>query len=444
MNTYTKFIPRLFAVVLFLSIVHPVIGQDYIRGSDSHAYGVFSIIRETAKDTVLIYYRKPESSTFMLVANGNVNVQTIKINPIFVNDFEVYNNVVFYCGYVLEGNEKKAILGHFNLKLFPNSSITYYKIYDCQELKKLDVYHTVEFQDYGEIRMVSIGTSSGVRSDVLVDLTTNTLFPMNCDMHFSYSENENFDDVAVTDKYVVVSSRNKEQENLVVDFWYYKKPHYVGQDIFNSNANRFRIYSPMIDSPVILEHTRKDSVAAVYKVAGFNRMAMLSLNVPDDTYRIFEIMGDTTETVFPIDIKYNTRNSVYAILAHKEGRMDITFIPPMQIYFVTQNDLAGLTINGQGTNYIDEYFHIWSLAPLRKTSDDFVASGSAIDFPRLFHFNNVKWGPCSNNFEYQYYRGNLKGHYTEITISPYSYNIERFWSSTVPNMILFPPKCPKL
>jgi len=95
MNTYTKFIPRLFAVVLFLSIVHPVIGQDYIRGSDSHAYGVFSIIRETAKDTVLIYYRKPESSTFMLVANGNVNVQTIKINPIFVNDFEVYNNVVF-------------------------------------------------------------------------------------------------------------------------------------------------------------------------------------------------------------------------------------------------------------------------------------------------------------------------------------------------------------
>lgn len=408
-NIFSKasFIHKMLVVGLFLSVSLSTFGQDLIRGTDVYVLSDTSIVRGVAVDTVLIYNYN-QVSTFSLVASNDSNVWTIYIEPIVVKDFEVFENMVFFCGYRVEEEVKQAVIGYFYLNLFPNNEVYYRYVDDCKELRKLDVYEIKESQFEKEIHLVSTGTT-GTRSNVLIDMPVFSPSLVNCYVQISNDENESFDDVAVTQNYVVVSSRSKVQDIPIVKFWYYDRPALVGQSIFYSTVHSFSISSPVAETPVVLEHTAIDSFAAVYKVPGYFRMAMLRLDVTGTGYKIYEIMGDDARTVYPIDIKYNPRNRVYGILARAMNRQDSTrFLPLMQIYHVVPSDLLGLTPYGQGTNYLETYYHLWSLDLFLGVYNRFVISGGAAQFTRMLRCSHYQWGPCSHRFEYQYDIGELK------------------------------------
>lgn len=415
-NSKHRFIPRLFAVVMFLTFSISAIGQDLIRETIDYLLCDTSIIRETSKDSVMIYNRR-NTSTFMLATPGDNNAFTMYIEPIYVNDFEVFERNVYFCGYKLEDGIKKAIIGRFYLYNFPynnnpNYYIPYYVVDECTEFKKLDVYRTEEGAPYNmfDIHVVATGATES-RSDAILDMIMTTSLPggvpFNCFLYLSSDKNESFDDVAVTDNYVVVSSRIKTEENPSVIFWHFARPTLIGDNIFSTSINNLCVKTPDAETPVFIEHTVLDKYVATYKIDGYSRIAMLKLEALNTNYNSVEITGIPMGNIFPMDIKYNRRNGVYGILARGEVGTNLDYDLQMKIYHITPAIIQNTAPYGEGTWY--PYNQVWSIDPQNKTANRFVASAGFSNLVRMLRYNHYQWPGCSSRFEYNYDIGKFEG-----------------------------------
>lgn len=402
------FIPRLLSAVLFFSASYFLYGQEHRRETIDYRICDTSIVREVSKDSILNYNHTQNTSTLMLVKNI-LNMPTKYIEPLYINDIEMFGDWILFCGYMLVDESesvKKAMVGYYSLDSFPNGPINYYLIEDCKELKKLDFYQIETEPIEKGIHLVMTGTTDGTRSDVLVDVPVFVI-PGDFKIYFSDDDNENFDDVAVTADYVVVSSRNRVQEIPIIEFLYFKKPSYTGQHIFLFPHDRFFVYNPVVETPVFLEHVEANNYVAVYKVEGFSRIAMLALNVANASYRAFEIMADQSWPNIPIDIKYSMGKSIYCILARVRGGYNPN--PPTQIYRVTSDDLLGNTSNGLGLKYTENYTYFWSLDRLTDGTQRFVTSGGTGNLSTMLWFDPLQVYGCADRFVYQYNVGKLNG-----------------------------------
>lgn len=444
-----KIILWLLATSLFLSVSQSAFGQEIIREvTEDYLLCDTSIIRAIDNDAVLIY-NKRSKSTFMLVASGMDTIPTMYFENYFVNDFEIVGKAVYFCGYRLDGGMKKAIFGYFNLSSIPNGPVSYFELDTCTELKKLDCYQ-IEDMTYYENHIVMTGTT-GTRSNVLVDkIMGGTIpyppfppYPLSlCEVYFSNNENESFDDVMVTDNYVVVSTRNKAAGLPVVDFWQFDKPTLSMMYIFNSNIHHIRLGSPYADTPVFLEHESGDRYAAVYKDGGFPRIVMLKLGAPNIFNNCVEILDDEMETIIPMDIKYNGDSAVYDILARiKYYRNDPNYYwVPMQIYHITPTIVNNQTIFGNGTRYANR--RVWSIDPMFSTPY-FSASGDESQIPRMFRYRHDQWIQCPERFLYKFVIGQPEivindDYINEVKVYDVELNRIDTWVHKIP----FPIRCP--
>ncbi len=404
-----------FASVLFLSIFSSAIGQEYIRGTDQYLLCDSSIIRAIGNDSVLIYNRR-YTSTFMLMTAGMNPVPILYLrDSIYVNDFEVDGSIVYFCGYKLNERAKEAVFGTFSILTFPNVTVVYNIVDSCAELKKLE-YYTYGDMTYSEFNIVMTGTTTGERSDVLVHTISGATVPAPpftnpfdvYSVYFSSDRDESFDDVAATENYVVVSTRNKMNDIPIIDFWQFEKQTAPFMSLLYSNIHHIRMGSPIAETPVFLESSTGDNYSAIFKIDGMSRMAMLQLTAPVNVNTSVEISGDDALTIIPIDIKYNKLRNDFDILArriHYRDEPEQQFIP-MQIYHVTQTVINNTVPLGMGTNYPER--RLWSIDPTESTAY-FVASGSAVDAPRLFKYHYYQWKRCPQQFEYQYDTWEPKG-----------------------------------
>lgn len=450
MNTNkTNIVLRLFAAMLFLTASPPAFSQEYIREvTEDYLLCDTSIIRAIGNDTVLIY-NKRDQSTFMMVHQGIDTISTLYWEDIFVNDFEVINKMVYFCGYKLEGNVKKAIYGNFKLPISSNTDVYYSEWDTCMELKKIDFYVAGDLLLHYEEHIVMTG-STGTRSDVIVDKVVFSTVPpppfpppyppLGCRVYFSNNEYENFDDIAVTDNYIVVSSRSKIEGIPVIDFWQFDRPPSAGMYLFPSMVNHLRVGSPSAETPVFLEHAASDDYAAVYKVSGFSPMAMLLLTAPNTFVNCVEIMGEETINI-PMDIKYNKKTDVFDILARSRYRDDSERIyAQMQIYHVTPAVISNTVPYGMGTKY-SGFRLLWSIDPT-KDSYHFVASGAESQIPRLFKYRHDQWKSCPDRLIYRYETGKLENAFKRDEISDYKvYKLEQKTIETWLHKIPFPLRC---
>ena len=442
---------RIFATLLLLAAIQPAIGQEYVRTANIPLCDT-SIVRSIGRDSVIIYNEIGYPS-FMFVSNGmGLNVPIKFLNNLYVNDFEVRGKMIFFCGYTFENNVKKAAYGSFSLAMFNDTNLSYSVLDTLTELKKLDFYR---FEDmaYFEEHLVMIGTR-GKRSDALVHTIIAATIPAppappfginNYDIYFSTDESENFDDVAAIDNYVVVSTRREENNLPIIDFWQFEKPTTSLTSFLNSNIHHIRMGSPAAETPVILEHYGADNYAAVYKNDGYPRMTMLRFTAP---YNIningsIDIDGDTTNTVIPIDIKYNNKAGVFDILARDGTHRDDpeSSAIPMQIYHLTPNILSGANSNGIGTRYTDDVFRLWSIDPL-KESLFFVSSGECNNIPYLFKYTYYAWNECPLPFEFLCIFGHPRiAKYESILPESLLFEERSLVSRTIPTWIPFSYKC---
>jgi len=418
-------IKKALVALLLLCVTGPIQAQELIRGAIDYLICDTSIIRTIGEDSVLIY-NKNNTSSIMLVTSSLAPVPTRYFDSVilFVNDFEVVGNGIYYCGYKLDGERKKAVFGFLSLSRFTSSDsiIKYYELDTCTELRKLDFYSYGDMI-YKEGHIVMTGTT-GTRSDVLVHKIMYATVPEPpmppsplsvCDIYFSQNKEESFDDVAVTKDYVVVSTRNKVSGIPIVDFWHFDRPTMTLMSLLSSNIHHLRLGSPSAETPVFLEHTVGNDYAAVFKNGVFSRMDVLLLTAPNNINRCVEIFGDEAGTIIPIEIKYNTRSSVTDILArtiYYRDNPEYQFVP-MQIFHVTPAVISNLVSWGEGSMYQDHF--LWSLDPA-KGSPWFFASGGDGLLPNLFKYKHDQWERCPEHFHYKFEIGNPKGEPDNETI----------------------------
>ncbi len=435
-RTKHRFFLRLVAAILFLSSSAPSFGQEITRDAANFLCDT-SIIRSLAGDASLICDRTTRSSFTMMPGGAGVVPPPMFLDSFLVNDFEVMGNMVYFCGYKMVDGKKKGAFGHFDLVTFPISTVFYYATGSYEEMRKIDVYElNIQFQY--ETHLVMTGTTTGGRSDALLDMNLSVPYGINCQAYVSNEENEIFDDVAVTKNNVVVSVRKEAYGFPVIDFWQFPQPTTLGSFILSSGFDRLRLASPVVETPVFLEHTANDKFAAVSKVNGFNRMVFMKPDVLTNTCKIVEIYGDELKTLIPMDIKYNTKGKVYDILARRYRPKDsVKYDPPMRIYHVTAPVINGYAPYGEGIWYPDH--SVWSIDPKNNPQNDmFVASGSWGGTLSFFRYWHNQWVKCPERFEYDYAAGEVKMSLETDELSPKNHIIKeheyetRDWPNALP------------
>lgn len=416
MGIETPILRRLLTTAVFVSVGLLSFGQELIRGSDDFFNCDSSIVRQVTKDVAYVYNRTKWTSSFMEVTESVTVCPSIYMEPLYMNDFEIKEKQVFFCGYIKENNTKKGILGFFPLSSFPNVDVRYRVVEECTELKKLDVYKIYNMM-YGpnpEWHLVATGTTTGVRTDVLIDMMKFTTLTYNCLIHYSFDPDEYFDDVSTTKDYVVVSTRDMESEETpVVNFWEYDTPTVPGMTIFNTSVSRKRISNSVADSPVLLEHMTNNEYLAAYKNSGYSRIAVLKTAtgtpVPINVVNILWLEGN----VVPRDIKWQSWVSNVDVLTFGHPTDEYR----TQIYHLPSAVIGGTTTNGTGTRYSG--IKIWSIDPCIYPNRDFVASGSKFQNPKLCRYYYNYTGDCPDEFEYYCDFGKIENKFIEEPL-PYT------------------------
>lgn len=178
-------------------------GQELIR--ECNVKGEPSLVRACSENVWMVYYEDGFGPTFAKVTSTGATADNIGLFGLIahVTDFEIVNNILYFCG---TSANNTAVMGYFSLTNFPSTLV-----YTC----------TVPL--IGNCRKLEAGYFNGTRHVLMIGDALGTSHIIDArDMGSSqwnfnistYSSGDDFyDDVAVTDNYVVISARDTAQHS---------------------------------------------------------------------------------------------------------------------------------------------------------------------------------------------------------------------------------------
>lgn len=288
MQTTLKTQLKVLVAVAIIIIPNLALGQPQIR---QLAYkDTSSLVRRVNKDKWLVYSYKGDNHFYMVTPSGAmVDYKYLYDDNIKINDFEISESTVFFCGYREENGERYAMMGYFPLTNFPMGNVLYKVDSTMKEFKKMDIYH-VENQVH--VVMTALAND---RFTTIVDVchidSTQWLF------HVADGKTllEYFDDVVVIGKqspYVVFSSREyfhliPVRINTSYSVWQFDAPTITNVPVFVNPCLYQRFDTLNILSPVLLS-TLDGWYASVFKIANnafsVSRFAYTGYNASVEVY----------------------------------------------------------------------------------------------------------------------------------------------------------------
>lgn len=196
----------LLPVMLLTNQLH---SQSVIYSSDQRSE--YSIIRNYLKNVDITYSLIGDLGMrlrgFNYVDRNSMTVVSAEI-PLFyaINDFVVYNDCVYFCGY----DSITPIYGFFDINdvFFNNGVINYYRITQ-NTISSLDIIKAKKTSS-GDLHMVMIGKGTSAKSStvgLIADAWINAFGTMNFKYTLESRNEYMYNDVALTDKFAVVSAR---------------------------------------------------------------------------------------------------------------------------------------------------------------------------------------------------------------------------------------------
>ena len=309
-----------------------------------------NIVREVEKNVWLAanYYDGNQMGCFFLNDNVSSNFTAYDAGFLIVHDLEVLEGkTAFYCGerrsyrhyslhqkdssYIPEDDEytiigydtlggqwvivkrTRAVMGYFSIDV-PNRAL-----YDFYEMSYFPNFH---FRDFDKLELLPVSDGihvimTGITRDghgSLLDAATSSVGASLWDYTIdTTTDGTLYDDVAITDKYVVVSRRKPLISAGAIDYYYCSSSYSL--PTVGGNTTMVEL-SHSVNDTLLLEHCEEDAfVAATYSqsengivVSAFNAMTELAhLRIP------------LSSTINPIqqlvDIKYDEKQ-VLGVLQH--------------------------------------------------------------------------------------------------------------------------------
>lgn len=261
-----------FVSLLIALIIAPsaVAGQSVVYDLSPQA-SEFSIVRHYVNDVDITYsFYSNVQNCFCYIDRSSNEYYRANVSLSFrANDFRIYNDTVYFCGVY----NSCSVIGWFDIAglFFGGGDINYVSMpinlsTGDFHISGYDVYiegfRLKVFEKNGDLHLVMVGKGShriDNKYDVdTSDRTTYTAYSAIIDMwtnnHISwemrytmdYTDDMSYDDIAVTDKYVVVTAHfvNPYHNYLGPQILYYSKPTTAGYSILNPTSLSSPIYAP--------------------------------------------------------------------------------------------------------------------------------------------------------------------------------------------------------
>ena len=246
------------ALLLLINLGNPVVnGMEYVKNSYSiQAHN--PILRSLDDFNHLLCNRSAQDIySFSIVNSGTLVFGNMFLDNSFkeIYDFEIHNDSVFFCGTkVMENGSEISILGYFDLATFPYSTVEVVKMPWIKKIYKLEV---AAMGNRTHVVMVGENLQS---NGIVVDAI---YYPTYWEVNYTTTENTTaiFEDVAITDEYVVATSGyiGQPEPFYYGRLWYFKKPSTSGASLFPQTAQYINT-GYMVMPPFLIDKHRGDTV----------------------------------------------------------------------------------------------------------------------------------------------------------------------------------------
>ena len=323
-----KTIYNLLVIVSFLTCFYPNTGkgQEFIVEflSLKHDY---SIIRESGfnqwllcnnYDGLQIIALADLSGTANYIARGD------GYNRCLIKDIEIVDSrYVYYCGsrvisYTIQLDNQGnwiytptwgAMFGCFDLASFttPNvQGIDDLAMFYFESLDKLEVY-----QVDGETHLVMVGSKNN-SCGIVVDFYGTGAIPNAWAFRYEMVDGEKFDDVAISEDHLIVSSRNPDMQSYLRSF---AIPTSVGQTIFDNPVAQIKT-SISANDTILLEYCEGGYFALATTDLSTNSIEIAAFDYNLNFYQALTIPLTSSETpLYSLrDIRYNPYTQSLAVL----------------------------------------------------------------------------------------------------------------------------------
>lgn len=338
-----------------------------------------SIVREISVDDWLTCSYNNLHSTFTLVNESNTMAPALSLpSYYFVSDFEIYNDTAYFCGYV-DSTQPIAFFGYFEVSTFPTTTVY------CSRVRLVDKFNKIEvFNNNNTPHLVFTGII-GKHQNILADALL--LAPNSWDIYISYImdiPDLKYDDIAVTDDYIVVTSRLFNLDSGLIHFF-----------------NKPPIYSTIFPFYHFSRSVQYDVVSPILITAcNNNSFATLCQNTPSSfvtsQYNFIYDIYSLESTMYEgkcLDINFNAYyNSVESVIFDKSIKYGATLAIHYDNALPTTTSL---------TAHRFDFQHIQSIDYLDHNHPCFIASGYHIDEQvlRLYRYLYNNWHTCMEETE---------------------------------------------
>ena len=322
-----------------------------------------TIVRDAGKDNSIIcdqtgaYTGSPSFIYYKIGSSSNANSLHLSgVDTIF--DFEIFDNVVYFCGVKNNTTGGYGVLGYFSLTGFPYTTVKYLNVPLFRRLKRIEVGNMA-----GSTHMVAVG--DGIQDyAVLVDAVDNG---GTWTMNFLNSEDNDykFVDLAITESYVVVISYVFENITYSARAINFAKPTIPGGTLSPISVQWVEVCSQA--SPYMrIEACEKDTYVVVvangvnligtsgFTIAAYNYVGHISTNFLSEPYdRVYlnDIVYDKTSKMFELLFYFKTDSSKFSVIYN--------LIPAMESGNVTASghlyndvDITSLDLSGNNLYHV--------------------------------------------------------------------------------------------
>ena len=211
------------AVLALLFLLPPsATGQELIR--ECNVKGEPSLVRACIENVWMVYYEDAFGPTFAKVTSTGATADNICLYGLIahVADFEIVNNILYFCGTSLSNT---AVMGYFSLTNFPSTLVYTCAVPLISNCRKLEAGYL-----NGTRHVLMVGDALGTSHIIDArDLGSNQ---WNFNISTYSSGDDFYDDVALTDNYVVISARDTA-----------------------NNARLYRLNYPAANSPLLPQYS---------------------------------------------------------------------------------------------------------------------------------------------------------------------------------------------
>ncbi|MBP5546136.1 MAG: hypothetical protein J6X59_02465 [Bacteroidales bacterium] len=345
----------------------------------------YSIVREVASQKWLLGSNFQGHQTILLVdLSGTANCisRGDGYNKYLIKDIEIVDSrYVYYCGtrvvsYTFipdaQGNMVYtptwgAMFGYFDLTTFTISNVQgmddLVSIYNIESLDKLEVFHVD-----GETHLAMVGSMNSGEGCV-IDLYGNGVLPSSWSYDLAQVPDEKFDDVAISEKKLVVSSRTPNVQSFLRS---YGIPTSTGQTFFANPVAQIKTDISAYDS-ILLEYCEGDYFTLATTDVPNNNIEVAAFDHNLQFYYALTIPLASNETpLYSLrDIKYNPYLKTLAVLEVSPSQ---GFYNSLIHHLSTNNAPPTLSPDVYGTLYKNE--RLCSLDYESNNAGHIVASGN--------------------------------------------------------------------